>query len=132
MESHLLPESKTKWIAQKLIDNEWFKIDLFSWILPKCVYLWRFWVKCIHFGKIHANRSILNYSLSINFWAINLIFDSGKRWNSIFFNDKSFLPPQKFFTPLFEDWKSQNFVISKIGPLKFRCKKGGVKNFWVG
>ena len=105
--------------------------------MPKCIHFSQNRQKCIHIGKNHENGSILNYSLSITFWAINLIFNSGKRWDSIFFDDKSFLPPQKFFTPLFEDWKSENFVIWKIGPLKFRCKKGGkkllsgVKNFFV-
>ena len=53
-----------------------------------------------HPENTHVSQGVKgSYSLSLNSWAMNLIIDSGERWDSRFLIDKSFFTPQKFFTP---------------------------------
>ena len=86
--------------------------------------------KCMQFHQIAKNDPFSNYWLSINFWDINLIFDSGKSWDCIFWDGKVFYPIKKFFTPLLTSWKSEKLKNLKIRFVASSAKKG-VKNFFM-
>ena len=55
---------------------------------------------CMHFDEISENERILNCSFSVNFWDMNLIFNSGSTWSFVFWDVKVFNPTWKF-SPLF-------------------------------
>ena len=87
-------------------------------------------VFCIHFYEIDENEQYFNNPFSINFWDINLIFDSGKSWNCIFWDGK-------VFYPLLTSWKSAKLKNLKIRFVASSAQKGGkklsegVKNFFM-
>ena len=91
----------------------------------------------MQFHQIAKNDPCSNYWLSINFWDINLIFDSGKSWDCIFWDGKVFYPIKKFFTPLLTSWKSEKLKNLKIRFVASSVQKGGkklsegVKNFFM-
>ena len=93
--------------------------------------------KCMQFHQIAKNDPFSNYWLSINFWDINLIFDSGKTWNCIFWDGKVFYLSKKFFTPILTSWKSEKLKNLKIRFVASSAQKGGkklsegVKNFFM-
>ena len=85
--------------------------------------------------QIARNDPFSNYWLSINFWDINLIFDSGKTWDCIFWDGKVFYPIKKFFTHILTSSKSEKLKSLKIQFVASSAQKGGkklsegVKNF---
>ena len=87
--------------------------------------------------KFSKNDPISNDLLWINFWDINLIFDSGKSWDCIFWDGKVFYPIKKFFTPLLTLRKSGKLKNLKIRFFASSAQKGGkkllegVKNFFM-
>ena len=93
--------------------------------------------KCMQFHQIAKNDPFSNYWLSITFWDINLIFDSGKSWNCIFWDGKVFYPIKNFFTLLLTSWKSEKLKNLKIRFVASSAQKGGkklsegVKNFFM-
>ena len=82
---------------------------------------------CMQFHQLAENDPFSNYWLSINFWDMNLIFDSGKSWDCLFWNGKVFYPIKKFFTPLLTSRNSGKLKNFKLRFLASKVPKGGKK-----
>ena len=92
--------------------------------------------KCMQFHQIADDKLFSNYWLSINFWEMNLIFDSGKSLDCIFWDGKVFYTIKKLFTLLLTLRKSGNLKNLKIRFFASNAQKGGkkllrVKNFFM-
>ena len=93
------------------------KLEYIGRLSPN-VYIWReiyrFEVKCIHLVKVYQYTVTLNYSFSVNFWDMNLIFDSGESWSSIVFENKSFSRMKIFKNQDIQNW-ALSIELSKRG-----------------